>query len=120
MFDTVVLDAALRVIPPFPLGSCVALSDGSQAVVTDLNESTPCQPKVHLFDLASDDGQPLKEIDLAAPDAPTIMECNAQKVGKFFYTLSETIDVKNLEDETGCNSLTREPKASPECVSSSK
>jgi len=48
MFDPVVLDAALRCIPPFPLGSVVELSDGRSAVVTGLNESNPCQPKVTL------------------------------------------------------------------------
>ncbi|MGQ9651979.1 MAG: HD-GYP domain-containing protein, partial [Phycisphaerae bacterium] len=33
MFDPVILAAAVRTIPPFPVGTCVTLSDGREAVV---------------------------------------------------------------------------------------
>ena len=93
MFDPVVLDAALRVIPPFPLGACVDLSDSRRAVVTDLNELQPCQPTVQCPHSgpgagpgAGDENQ--QELDLASPGAPTIVRIGEQDVdSRAFYTL---------------------------------
>ncbi|MCP4247473.1 MAG: HD domain-containing protein [bacterium] len=87
MFDPIVLDAALRAIPPFPLGTCVMLSDGSQAVITDLNESAPCCPKVGPI-LAPGVAQSgaYREIDLAAPGGPSVTSEGGRPVGRFLYT----------------------------------
>ena len=45
-FDPVVRDAIVRCIAPFPVGSHVTLSDGTQAVVAAPNLSHPCRPMV--------------------------------------------------------------------------
>ena len=90
MFDPVVLETALRAIPAFPLGTCVRLSDGSRAVVTDLNESAPCSPKVGPM-LAANDGRsgPYEELDLATPGTPSIVSEGGRPVGRFIYALPE-------------------------------
>lgn len=54
-FDPVLLHAAVRLIPPFPAGSQVELSDGRVAAVLRNNVNTPCRPKV---------------LPLPAPDRP--------------------------------------------------
>ena len=94
VFDPLVLDAALRTIPPFPLGACVELSDGRQAVVIDLKESKPCQPKVGLLHgCHNENGATYKEVDLAAPEAPAIVKIGDQVVNPgVFYTMPESPD----------------------------
>ena len=88
MFDPTVFEAALRTIPPFPLGACVELSDGRQAVVTDLNESKPCQPKVGLLHPCSNqEATRCQELDLAVSGAPSIVRVGDQLVNGNFYTL---------------------------------
>ena len=87
MFDPVVLDAALRVIPPFPVGSCVELSDGRQAVVTDLQESSPCHPTVCVLAPRSDGGA--VTVDLSARGAPSITKIGGLDVRTAGYTLAE-------------------------------
>lgn len=89
-FDPVVLRAALSVIPPFPLGSVVELGDGRQAVVTDLNERKPCQPKVCVLPdirgTSSDNGE---ELDLASSMALRIVRIGDQAVShNAFYSLT--------------------------------
>jgi len=90
-FDPVVLDAALRGIPPFPLGAVVELSDGRRAVVADLDESKPCQPVVRLFDAGGDqEGEGYEELDLGASGSPSIVRIRDQVVSPdAFYTLPE-------------------------------
>ena len=89
MFDPVVLDAALRVIPPFPLGALVELSDGREAVVTALNESRPCQPKVQLLHSSSPEkDEDYEQLDLSLPRAPSIGKVGDQVVeSEVFYDL---------------------------------
>ena len=91
MFEPLVLDAALRVIPPFPVGTCVELSDRRQAVVTDLNEAKPCQPQVGLLHTnPNGNGESYEELDLSGPDAPSIVRIGDQVVSpEAFYTLPE-------------------------------
>lgn len=91
VFDPVVVDAALRTIPPFPLGAFVKLSDGRQAVVTDLNESKPCHPKVGILDEEhNENGETNAELDLAACDAPKIVKIGDHVVNPdVFFTSSQ-------------------------------
>jgi HD-GYP domain-containing protein (c-di-GMP phosphodiesterase class II) len=51
--DPVVFRALFSVTPPYPPGSVVTLSDGSQAVVTAWTPKHPCRPTVELIDLAA-------------------------------------------------------------------
>jgi HD-GYP domain-containing protein (c-di-GMP phosphodiesterase class II) len=45
-FDPVVEQAFYQIIPPFPLGQLVTLSNGMQAAVVDFNPKHPARPKV--------------------------------------------------------------------------
>jgi len=83
MLDPVILHAALQCIPPFPLGTCLTLADGRDAVVVDLNESVPCRPKVRILIRAGLSAQPGEEIDLAEPNAPAIARQDGQPVTAF-------------------------------------
>lgn len=67
-FDPVIAEAFYELVPPFPIGQVVGLSDGSEAAVVDFNPKHPTRPKVqglldpngHRYDDPS-----LCEIDLA-------------------------------------------------------
>jgi len=48
-FDPVVVDALIRLVPAFMIGSIVTLSDGSEAAVTTSHEDAPCRPTVRLL-----------------------------------------------------------------------
>lgn len=74
MFDPVVLDAAVRCIPPFALSSVVELSDGRRAVVTDLNNARPCRPIVRVLPPPGVKPEHVGEqIDLSRTGAPTVV-----------------------------------------------
>ncbi len=67
-FDPIVEQAFYQVIPPFPIGQVVTLSNGVEAVVVDFNPRHPFRPKVQ--GLKDPFGQryrdpALEEIDLA-------------------------------------------------------
>jgi HD-GYP domain-containing protein (c-di-GMP phosphodiesterase class II) len=67
-FDPVVEQAFYEIIPPFPLGQTVTLSNGMEAVVVDFNSRFPVRPKVQGLRSATGEslGDPaLNEIDLA-------------------------------------------------------
>ena len=72
MFDPIVLRAALRCIPPFPLGTMVTLSDGRVAVVTDLNRSRPWEPRVRPLSNPQAPDKVGDEIDLSEKGTPEI------------------------------------------------
>jgi HD-GYP domain-containing protein (c-di-GMP phosphodiesterase class II) len=48
-FDPQVLQALLTVVPPYPPGSIVRLSDGRHAVCIDHNPTEPCRPVVQII-----------------------------------------------------------------------
>jgi hypothetical protein len=67
-FDPVIEQAFYEIIPPFPLGQTVTLSNGMEAVVVDFNARFPVRPKVQGLRSAAGEslGDPsLNEIDLA-------------------------------------------------------
>lgn len=49
-FDSEVVAAFLKIISPYPIGSCVKLSSGEQAVVSKQNPENPLRPVVFLID----------------------------------------------------------------------
>lgn len=92
MFDPVVYAAAIRSIPPFPVGTCLRLSDGRDAVVIDLNARRPCQPLVQILKRnASIDDPKGETVDLAAEGSPTITHEGGQAVAQYLYTPPEVI-----------------------------
>lgn len=48
-FDISIVEAFLKKVSPYPVGSCVKLSDGEIAIVVEQNESHPLRPCVSLF-----------------------------------------------------------------------
>lgn len=100
VFDPIVLDAALRTLPPFPLGASVTLSDERQAVVTGLNELTPCQPVVRILQPAdADANDEIVEVDLSAEGSPAITRIMEQPVNPAnFYTLEPPPKEPETED----------------------
>lgn len=67
-FDPCIEKAFYEIIPPFPIGQMVTLSDGAQAVVIDFNAKQPYRPKVQV--IRSPAGErfsdpELRELDLA-------------------------------------------------------
>jgi hypothetical protein len=70
--DPEILKTFAAVVPPFPPGSKVRLSDGTAAVVMSPNPNDPYRPAVRrLIDPAGEFGAP---IPLAAAGAPSIVE----------------------------------------------
>ena len=67
-FDPIVEEAFYQIVPPFPIGQMVTLSNGVQAVVVDFNPRFPVRPKVQ--GICAPNGErfsdpSLEEIDLA-------------------------------------------------------
>ncbi len=114
MFDPVVFAAAVRSIPLFPVGTCVTLSDGREAVVIDLNAKRPCQPVVQILKPGAQVQDPSgEEINLAEPEAPSITHENRRPVDKYLYKPPDVITrhiAESYQDEadqatTACDDL---------------
>jgi len=85
-FDPVVAAAFYQIVPPFPVGQVVTLSDGVEAVVVDFNPRFPVRPKVQC--LRTPDGRrfehpALEEIDLAMYDDLEIVAVDGQDVHRW-------------------------------------
>ncbi len=85
-FDPVAEQAFYQIIPPFPIGQVVKLSNGVEAVVVDFNSQEPTRPKVQ--GLIAPDGSryadpSLEEIDLAMYFDLAIESVNGIKVAPF-------------------------------------
>jgi HD-GYP domain-containing protein (c-di-GMP phosphodiesterase class II) len=68
-FDPQVMRALLTVVPPYPPGSIVQLSDQRWAAVIDHNPQDPCKPKVQIIPSPNGQGStepPGETIDLSA------------------------------------------------------
>ncbi len=83
-FDPVVLRGLLQQIPPFPLGSAVRLSDGTDAVVTGLNRLRPCRPTVRPLHVAEESDE-AEDIDLARAPELSIVRCLGEDVAACQY-----------------------------------
>jgi len=81
-FDPVVLGAFLKIIPPFPLGHQVTLSDERRAVVIGLNGEQPFRPIVRCLD----DALPV-DIDLAYQPKLFISYYRSQCMDQFQYSM---------------------------------
>jgi HD-GYP domain-containing protein (c-di-GMP phosphodiesterase class II) len=83
-FDPVVLGALRAIVPPFPIGQPVTLSNTCEAVVVDFNASEPERPKVQvIFDPAGDDRQGGEVIDLAESSDVRIVAADGCNVCAF-------------------------------------
>lgn len=85
-FDPVLFTAAIRLIPAFPEGTQVRLSDGRLAVVAGNNVYAPCQPTV--LPLEGENQLPVvraEPIDLRANPEVQIAEVGGVDVRPYFY-----------------------------------
>ncbi|MEX1017908.1 MAG: HD domain-containing phosphohydrolase [Phycisphaeraceae bacterium] len=91
-YDPQVLRAMLMVVPPYPPGSVVKLSDGQFAVCIDHNPHDPCRPKVQAIpDPTTLDGDDLPlgpSIDLSEqPETLFVAEHDGHDVSEFNFAL---------------------------------
>lgn len=87
-FDPNVLRALAEVVPPYPPGSRVTLSDGSQAIVIDHHISDPCNPTVQRLpdNVLPKPGQPLGEtINLREHDKLNIVACDGKRTEPYNF-----------------------------------
>lgn len=82
-FDPVVHRAALRAVPPFPIGARVVLTDERPAVVVTPNRDNPCRPIVRPLDAPDPDDI----IDLADEPTVRIAECAGYDVRGIDYAI---------------------------------
>ena len=87
-FDPVVVEALMRLVPPFMIGSVVQLSDGTGAVVMSNHPEAPCRPVVKLLDgPLCEAGTSVrgKQLDLRMCRNLTIAEIDGQDVRGHLY-----------------------------------
>lgn len=87
-FDPNVLRALVEVVPPYPPGCRVTLSDGNDAVVIDHHIDDPCRPLVQRLpgNRLPEPDKPLGEcVDLRADPTLTIVACDGQKTEPFNF-----------------------------------
>ena len=85
-FDPEVEAAFYRIVPPFPIGQVVTLSDNVEAVVVDFNPDFPVRPKVQCLRTAAGRrlrDPALEEIDLALYPDLEIASVDGQDVRPF-------------------------------------
>ena len=88
-FDPNVLRALVEVVPPYPPGSRVTLSDGSEAVVLDHQIEDPCNPLVQKLpgNRLPPVGKPLGEhVNLSEHKGLTITACDGQRTDPFNFS----------------------------------
>lgn len=87
-FDPNVLRALVEVVPPYPPGSRVTLSNGSEAIVIDHHIADPCNPTVQLLpgNTLPKPDQPLGEtINLRELDAMHIVACDGHRTEPYNF-----------------------------------
>lgn len=87
-FDPNVLRALVEVVPPYPPGSRVTLSDGSEAIVIDHHINDPCKPSVQCLpdNVLPMPGQPLgKTVSLREQAALSIVACDGKRTEPYNF-----------------------------------
>lgn len=87
-FDPNVLRALVEVVPPYPPGSRVTLSDGSEAIVIDHHINDPCKPTVQRLpnNILPKPGQPLGEtVNLREHEKLSIVACDGQRTEPYNF-----------------------------------
>lgn len=90
-FDPVILAALPQIVPAYPPGSIVKLSNGAQAVVVDWHMEAPCQPTVQILPddsplLLRSDRAPV-QFDLRERHDLLIVECEGEDVSRDNFRL---------------------------------
>jgi HD-GYP domain-containing protein (c-di-GMP phosphodiesterase class II) len=94
-FDPQVVRALLAVVPPYPPGSMVQLSDGRWAVPISHRVDDPCRPSVQIIPdpatLGGDDVPLDEQVDLTqhSPDALYVTHSDGQDVDSMNFTVPD-------------------------------
>jgi len=89
-FDPIVARAFFEIVPPFPVGTTVGLSDGRTAVVVDLNPTAPARPKVLRVNDRSavpQETAATEEIDLTEAEGIEIVSAAGTSVREYTVSL---------------------------------
>ncbi len=94
-FDPTVLDALLRVVPPFAPGSRLLLNDGTAAVAVEPHDEAPCRPTIQQVDSLDQLDDP--DIELTGPtidlrEQPAtryVRRCDGHEVGAYLFDLPQ-------------------------------
>ena len=87
-FDPNVLRALVEVVPPYPPGSRVTLSDGGEAIVIDYRIENPCRPSVQRLpqNRLPEPGTPLGEkVDLMEEAELSIVACDGKPTESYNF-----------------------------------
>ncbi len=90
--DPMVMRALLAVCPPYPPGTQVQLSDGTDGVVIGWDSADPCRPRVMIVDPSlTEDSEPGEIIDLAQTNGLCVARADDQDVGRDnFYPINRS------------------------------
>ena len=94
--DPMVLRMLAVVAPPYLPGSTVGLSDGTRAIVTNVNPKAPYFPGVRR--LSDDQKLDEKTISLAPADGPKIESVNGVRIADMLPGCGEPLDVTEKAD----------------------
>jgi HD-GYP domain-containing protein (c-di-GMP phosphodiesterase class II) len=84
-FDPRVVRAFLEVVPPFPPGAVLKLSDGSTATTVEHHADAPCRPTVRRLDAGDDD----PNLDLRQDEQLTVIEAEGENVAALSFDLPD-------------------------------
>lgn len=88
-FDPNVIRALIEVVPPYPPGARVTLSDGRQAIVIDFDIKDPCNPTVQRLpdNILPGPGRPLGEtLRLSDHAKLNIVACEGKRTEPYNFT----------------------------------
>ncbi|MCC7146947.1 MAG: hypothetical protein IT443_10930 [Phycisphaeraceae bacterium] len=99
-FDLHVLQALIRVVPPYPPGTILRLNDGRWAVAVDHHPAYPCRPTVQIIedprrfsaDCVLPDQAPMINLSEHGPSL-YVAECDGRDVGDFNFTLPDRLRI---------------------------
>ena len=100
-FDPQVVRALLSIIPPYPIGSRISLSDGRHAVVINHNINNPCRPVIQIAPAPdqkiSDDDEPGDTLELSECNLELqVITCDGANVEDHFFKAPEILkDITN-------------------------
>jgi HD-GYP domain-containing protein (c-di-GMP phosphodiesterase class II) len=98
-FDPIIERAFYEIIPPFPIGQVVKLSNGMEAVVIDFNPRRPVSPKVQAlrYPDGREVGNPsLEEFDLAFYPELDIVSVEGADVRPFLDLQRENVEPEDV------------------------
>lgn len=94
-FDPVILDALVRVVPPFAPGSKIMLSDGTPAIAIEPHDDAPCRPTIQPVDSLDAIDDPDAEFDAEPIDLREqpanryVRRCDGHEVGAYLFELPQ-------------------------------